>query len=215
MAIAIRPGPPRKLTEDEVLDAALALLAEHGLDGLNIRAVAARLDASPGSLYNYFDNKQAMLEAVLARALSPVVQAIAHSGDWRTDLRATMVALYDAFSAQPAAVTLMNAGVGAEHMDPVREHLLGLLADAGLSTPDRVRAQNMLVALAIGDVMVHQSHMREHRSAELARRRALLPQEFPHVREAARVQHEEPGGETFLVGLDALLDRLADMRSAR
>jgi AcrR family transcriptional regulator len=193
----------------------VSLLAEHGLDGLNIRAVAARLDASPGTLYNYFDNKQAMLEAVLARALSPVERVIARSGDWCADLRVTMAALHDALSAQPAAVTLMGAGVGTQRMDPIREHLLALFADAGLSTPDRVRAQNMLVAFAIGDVIVHQSHMRDHRSAELKRRRALAPEEFPHLREAADVQREEPAAEMFLVGLDALLDAVANMRPPR
>jgi AcrR family transcriptional regulator len=210
-AIAVRPGPPRKLTEDEVLDAALSLLADQGLDGLNVRAVAARLDASPGTLYNYFDNKQSMVEAALARALSPVLLSIVRSGDWRADLRATMVALYDAMHAQPAAVVLISAGVGAATMDPIREHLLGLLADAGLSTSNRVRAQNMLVSLAVGDVIVHQAHMRAHRAVELDRRRGLPPDEFPYLREAALVQREEPGTETFLTGLDALLDAIADI----
>jgi hypothetical protein len=43
---AVRPGPPRKLTEEEVLDAAPSLLAERGLDGQ--RPLGRRpLDASP------------------------------------------------------------------------------------------------------------------------------------------------------------------------
>jgi AcrR family transcriptional regulator len=184
----------------------LSVLAEEGLGGLNVRAVAARLDASPGTLYNYFDNKQRMVEAALARALSPVMLGIARSGDWRADLRATMVALYDALRARPAAVVLISAGVGAETMDPIREHILGLLADAGLSPPNRVRAQNMLVSLAVGDVIVHQAHMRSHRASELERRRGLPADEFPYLHEAALVQREEPGVETFLTGLDALLD---------
>ena len=207
-AIAVRPGPPRKLTEDEVLDAALSLLAEHGLDGLNVRAVAARLGASPGTLYNYFDSKQTMVEAALARALSPVILSIVRSGDWRADLRATMVALHDALRARPAAVSLVGAGVGAEAMDPIREHLLGSLAGAGLSTPDQLRALNMLVSLAVGDIVVLQAHTRDHRASELKRRRELPSDEFPHLREAAGIQNEDPGDKTFLTGLDALLDAI-------
>jgi AcrR family transcriptional regulator len=189
----------------------LSLLAEDGLDGLNLRAVAARLHASPGTLYNYFDNKQAMLEAVLARALRRVDGLDTRTGDWKADLRATMVLLHDAFNAQPAAVTLLNAGVGSQRMDNIRERILGLLADAGLSVPDRVQAQNMLVSLAVGDVIVQRAHTREHRSAELARRRALPPDRFPQLTEVARANFEEPGAEAFQVGLDALLAVVAAM----
>jgi TetR/AcrR family transcriptional regulator, tetracycline repressor protein len=210
--IATRPGPPRKLTEDDVLDAALSLLAEHGLVGLNLRAVAARLDASPGTLYNYFDNKQALLEAALARALQPVARVGVRTADWRTDLRATIVALYEAFFAHPSAVTLLNAGVGAERMDNIREHILGLLAEAGLPIPERMQAQNMLVALAVGDVIVHGAHTREHRAAEWGRRRALPPERFPNLTEVARGDFDERGNESFLLGLDALLVAIAAMR---
>jgi AcrR family transcriptional regulator len=193
----------------------LSLLAEDGLDGLNLRAVAARLHASPGTLYNYFDNKQAMLEAVMARALRRVDALGARTGDWQVDLRATVVLLHDAFSAQPAAVILLDAGIGAQRMDTIRERLLGLLADAGLSVHDRVQAQNMLVSLAVGDVIVRRAHGREHRSAELARRRALPSDRFPRLTEVARANLEEPGTETFLIGLDALLAVVETMRRTR
>ena len=190
-------------------------MSERGLNGLSLRAVAARLDASPGTLYNYFDNKQALLEAMLARPLKDVDQTHTGTADWKSGLRAVMISLHEAFSAYPAAVTLLNAGVGAERMDHIRELLLGLLADADLAIPDRIRAQNMLVSLAVGDVIVHGAHTREHRSAELARRRALSPERFPFLTEAAQANLEEPGSETFLAALDALLDAVAAMPHSR
>lgn len=203
------------MTEEDVLDATLSLLAEDGFGGLNLRAVAARLHASPGTLYNYFDNKQALLEAAMARALQRVTALGTHSGNWKTDLRATMMMLHAALSAQPAAVILLDAGIGAERMDDARERILGLLADAGLSIPERIQAQNMLVSLAVGDVIVRRAHTVEHRSAELARRRALPSARFPQLTEVARATSEESGGETFRVGLDALLDAVAAMRRGR
>ncbi|TAM63713.1 MAG: hypothetical protein EPN51_26045 [Mycobacterium sp.] len=156
-----------------------------------------------------------MVEAALARALSPVMRSIVRSGDWRADLRATMVAFHDALRARPAAVSLVGAGVGAEAMDPIREHLLCSLAGAGLSTPDQLHALNMLVSLAVGDIIVLQAHTRDHRAAELNRRRKLRSDEFPYLRESARVQKLEPGDKTFLTGLDALLDAIAGIRSRR
>jgi AcrR family transcriptional regulator len=192
-----------------VLDAALEVLAARGLEGLNLRAVAARLKASAGTLYNYFDNKQALLEAVLARVLDPVLCGEVGIDDWRADLRTVLVAFNGALRAHPAAVALLSAGVGAERMDPIRERLLGLLFEAGLSGPDQVRALNMVIAHTIGDVVVHQSHLRSHGPAELARRRSLPADVYPHVHETAHMDLAEPDTDAFLLGLDALLDTVA------
>jgi TetR/AcrR family transcriptional regulator, tetracycline repressor protein len=191
------------------------LLSERGLNGLSLRAVAARLGASPGTLYNYFDNKQALLEAMLARPLRDIDRTHTGTAGWQSALRTVMISLHAAFSAYPAAVTLLNAGIGAQRMDHIRERLLGLLAEGGLATPDRIRAQNMLVSLAVGDVIVHSAHTVEHRAAELARRRALSSALFPFLTEASKANLEEPGSETFLAGLDALIEAVAAMPNNR
>jgi AcrR family transcriptional regulator len=191
------------------------LLSERGLNGLSLRAVAARLGASPGTLYNYFDNKQALLEAMLARPLQDIDRTHTGTAGWQSALRTVMISLHAAFSAYPAAVTLLNAGIAAQRMDDIRERLLGLLAEGGLATPDRIRAQNMLVSLAVGDVIVHSAHTVEHRAAELARRRALSSALFPFLTEAANANLEEPGSETFLAGLDALIEAVAAMPNNR
>ncbi len=98
-------------------------------------------------------------------------------------------------------------------MDPIREHLLGSLAGAGLSTPNQLRALNMLVSLAVGDIVVLQAHTRAHRASELKRRRDLSPDVFPYLHAAARVQNEEPGDDTFRTGLEALLDAISGLRT--
>ena len=54
-------------TEASILDAARDILAEGGLDALSMRAVAARVGLSATALYNYFDNKQALVDRVVAR----------------------------------------------------------------------------------------------------------------------------------------------------
>jgi AcrR family transcriptional regulator len=191
------------------------LLSERGLNGLSLRAVAARLSASPGTLYNYFDNKQALLEAMLARPLEDIGRTRTGSAGWKSDLREVIISLHAAFSAYPAAVTLLVAGIGAQRMDPIRERLLGLLAEAGLAIPDRIRAQNLLVSLAIGDVIVHSADAVQHRAAELVRRRALSSELFPFLTETAQANLEESGSETFLAGLDALLEAVAAMPNDR
>src|SRR5262249_41985547 len=50
---------------DEVLQAALALLDEVGLDRLTVRRLAERLDVRPSALYRHYPNKRALLDAMV------------------------------------------------------------------------------------------------------------------------------------------------------
>jgi AcrR family transcriptional regulator len=51
----------------EILDAALSLFAEVGYAASSTNAIAARAGISPGSLYQFFTNRQAIAEALAAR----------------------------------------------------------------------------------------------------------------------------------------------------
>jgi AcrR family transcriptional regulator len=65
----------RKLKESrrpEILDAALAVAAERGIDGVSMRAVAQRLGLTPMALYGYFRSKDELLDAVLGRLLAEI-----------------------------------------------------------------------------------------------------------------------------------------------
>lgn len=64
----------RRKNHDRLLDAAAQEVAENGLDALSIKAVAARADYTPGALYRYFPSKDALLAAVLGRALAEVAE---------------------------------------------------------------------------------------------------------------------------------------------
>lgn len=67
--------PHARRREDKtsaVLDAAMALLAEGGLEGLTLQAVAHRLGIVTTALYRYFPSKDALLAALQRRAVSEV-----------------------------------------------------------------------------------------------------------------------------------------------
>ena len=69
---ARRPGPRRALTEDEILDAALALLDEGGPTAASIRGIAARVGVAPNAVYTYFPDKAAVVKALVERLLGEV-----------------------------------------------------------------------------------------------------------------------------------------------
>lgn len=62
------PRQARALHKVElVLEAAARLIDEDGVDALTTNAVAARAGVSIGTLYQYFDDKQALLDALIDR----------------------------------------------------------------------------------------------------------------------------------------------------
>ncbi|MBW2458261.1 MAG: helix-turn-helix transcriptional regulator [Deltaproteobacteria bacterium] len=61
-----RPSRPR-LSREAWEDAALEAIAQNGLSALAIEPLARRLEVSKGSFYWHFDDREALLEAVLSR----------------------------------------------------------------------------------------------------------------------------------------------------
>jgi len=69
-------APDGRPTRERILDAAEQAFAEHGLAGAAVRDIAARVGLNPASLYNHFDGKEELYEAVLARGLTPVLEML-------------------------------------------------------------------------------------------------------------------------------------------
>lgn len=76
-----------KLSRDHILDAALVLLAEAGLGGLTMRALARRLGIDPMAVYHYFADKDALLGAAAERSFAALRPPKRADGDWRARLR--------------------------------------------------------------------------------------------------------------------------------
>ncbi|MFZ1246983.1 MAG: helix-turn-helix domain-containing protein, partial [Azonexus sp.] len=80
---------PRKRRKEarpaELLEAALGLFVEKGFAATRLEDVAARAGVSKGTLYLYFENKDALFKTVIQEGIIPVIaenEAIAarHTG---------------------------------------------------------------------------------------------------------------------------------------
>jgi len=60
------------LSEEAIVDAALAILKAEGLEAVSMRRVAAALDTGAGSLYVYVDGRDGLLEAMFDRIIAAV-----------------------------------------------------------------------------------------------------------------------------------------------
>jgi len=56
-------------TREKILKAAIRLFSVHGVDGVSMRAVAARVGVTPMALYRHFNDKEALIDALVSDAL--------------------------------------------------------------------------------------------------------------------------------------------------
>ncbi len=56
-----------EVRRDQIAQAVLALVAEHGMSALSVAAVAHRVGVAPSALYRHFDSKEAMLAGTIER----------------------------------------------------------------------------------------------------------------------------------------------------
>jgi AcrR family transcriptional regulator len=63
-------------TRTDLIAAARALIAEHGVDGLRIADITDRADVGFGSFYTYFETKDEIVEAILADTLTGLAESV-------------------------------------------------------------------------------------------------------------------------------------------
>jgi AcrR family transcriptional regulator len=146
------PGQRAGLTRERVLAAARDLLAERGLEGLTMRALAERLDVAPNALYSHVDGKTALIDAVLDDVLAEVDAPSADTEDPAAGLHALMASTYDVLLAHADLVPLYLARQGARGPNAIRlgDVMLALLARAGVSGPRAREALRVLIVYTIG-----------------------------------------------------------------
>jgi AcrR family transcriptional regulator len=140
------------LTLDAVVDAALAIVNEDGLESLSMRKLGARLGVEAMTLYYYVANKEALLdrlvERVLARAIDP---PIAPDAGWREQLEQFARRYRAALLERPNLIALIA-------VRPARSpEALGRLAaagaalmKAGFSLEEGFHIGNAIAMLVIG-----------------------------------------------------------------
>ncbi len=166
-----KAGAEGPVTPERVVDAALRVIDEDGLDALTMRRLAHDLGVEPVTVYRQLPNKQAILAAVGERLwleVRPVgVEEAgdgsarpepggtaghdAGAGDWRVQIRSMWLGLYAVMRAHPNAIPVIakggtysaSAAVGTAGM-------VAVLRDAGLSPDQAAELMHILSACVVG-----------------------------------------------------------------
>lgn len=212
------PRPP--LSRDRVLNAAVALADESGIDALSMRRLGQALGVEAMSLYKHVANKDDLLDGIVD-LVAGEIEVPATPGDWRSAMRSRAISAHAVLMRHPWATMLIvsRVNVGPAMLRYV-DATIGCLRAAGFSWALADYAWNAIDSHVYGFTLQKLSFpFAPEEYAEVAR--AFLPRvpadEYPHLRGMAEevIARRHDGVQDFEFGLDLILDGLERLPAAR
>lgn len=157
---------------DQILDGAKKCFLELGYEAASMNAITARAGVSKGTIYVYFENKQDLFAALVAREKQRLTEKARHELDLADSfddaLRRYAVTIItqltseDTIRAQrmvlgvigqlpEAAEQFFSADVFSAHRD-LKDYMAAHAGDAGLSIPDPERAASQFLDLSMSGI---------------------------------------------------------------
>lgn len=150
-----RPGPRRTLSEEVILDAAMALLTELGAERVTIRGIATRVGIAPNAVYTYFPDKAAVLHGLVEQLLGRIYANPSSDSSlpWRDRVHTLAHELRTELLAHPGSVhLLLDSPLDGPNARAVRAALLSILTDADLDPTAATYASHTLNVHILGSV---------------------------------------------------------------
>lgn len=149
-----RRAPRNTLSRDRIVDAALALMDDQGLDAVTMPRLARRLEVGTMSLYRHVDDKDDLINAVAERVLSGVQVPVGPSDDWEGRVVGYLRALRRQALAHPALSRILaDRGLTVGPVFDQLEQVHSILRAAGFPATDAVRTFYALLTYTFGFVI--------------------------------------------------------------
>ena len=216
------PVTRSRLSRERVLQAAIDLADESGIEALSMRKLGDAVGVEAMSLYKHVANKDDLLDGMVDSVFAEI-ELDRDSRSWRTAMRNRALSVRDVLRRHQWAVPLMqsraNPGPSTlSHLDAV----IGILRAAGFSVVLTAHALSAIDAYVYGFAMQEKAlpFDTEERSTEVIQQilAAMPADEWPHLVEFSREHVLKPGydyGLEFEWGLDLVLDGLERARRRR
>jgi AcrR family transcriptional regulator len=208
------------ITQELIVDTALAVLAEEGLEAVTMRRVAQGLATGPASLYAHVNNKEELHELMADRVVGEVELPEVDPSKWREQLKALLLAQFGALVRYPGIARVVMAIMipAGPNLLRLAEAILQLLRASGLSERHAMFGCDA-VEVYIKAVAQEASDWRsgagdgpdlQRKAAEMTAYLASLPQgTYPHMLAVNELFNAGTAAERLEFGLDILLDGLA------
>lgn len=193
-----------KIDRSQIVDAALTILNEVGIDGLSTRLIAQRLGVQQPALYWHFKGKQALLAAMNAEMLRRNhTRNIPLAGEtWQEFLRANASSFRSALLAwRDGARVHAGTEVDLSHLGAI-EAQLKCLYTAGFDSEKALALQIAISRYVVGCVLEEQADAAESRD-----RSALdaAAENHPNLAKALSVYRAKGHKALFEAGLELLI----------
>ncbi len=215
-------GPRKKLSRDLILDAALKLADEEGIEAVSMRRLGQALHVEAMSLYKHVSGKEDILDGI-ADLVMAEVEVAAPNLPWRDAVRRSATSAHHALLRHPWAGPVLES---RRNPGPTRlqylESVVHVLLAAGFTLPDVARAGLAVDSQVYGftlQVLAWPFDLRDAPEEATAMALHNFGETFPGLRAMAELAITDPGVPIeFEFGLDLILDglerRLIDRSSA-
>lgn len=217
-----RSAQPRvPLSRERVLEAAIKLADQGGLESLSMRKLGQELGVEAMALYYYIANKDEVLDGIVDLVFGEI-DLPASGVDWKTAMRRRAISVHDVLAHHRWAIGLMesrrNAGpANLRHHDAV----IGALRAAGFGMAMAAHAYSLLDSYIYGFALT-KMNLPFDTSEEVAEVAQSMLQpfplnEYPNLVAFITEHAMKPGydyGDEFEYGLDVILDGLERVREA-
>jgi AcrR family transcriptional regulator len=201
------------LSRERVLDAAIKLADQGGLESLSMRKLGQELGVEAMAVYYHFANKDEVIDGIVDIVFSQI-DLPASGADWKSAMRQRAVSLRDVLLRHRWAIGLMESRrkpgpANLRHHDVV----IGSLRSAGLDMPTIAHAYSLVDSYIYGFALftMNLPFDPSEEVAELGQGvlRAFPVNAYPNL--VAYISAMRPGynyGDEFEYGLDLILDGL-------
>ena len=210
------PSARVPLNRERVLEAAVRLADEQGIEPLTMRTLAEAVGVKAMSLYNHVANKEDILDGLVDMVFAEIAVPVPGDGDWKAAMRARAISVREALNRHRWAVGLMEG-----RMTPgpasLRSHdaVMGCLREAGFPFRAAVHAMSVMDAYIYGFALQEKNLPFEtpdqvSEVIETQRQRAPDMADHPYLvevaTEMAKAGYDDATG--LECGLDLILDAL-------
>lgn len=207
-------GRPARLSRQAIIDQAMLLLATRSADELTLTSVAAGLGTATMSLYNYFPNHEALLNAVADHAFSlfKVPKPRARQS-WQEEMLAWLWALQRHCAQHPVVFKIIGLeGQVSTASLKVFAPLLQMLRKLGLEGPQLAFASAWFTSHAVGLMLTEASAPAFRHPIALGHLEKLTPEEQEtflmmrsHTERVTSEQVLEHGFRLIITGVEQML----------
>ena len=207
------------LTRERVLEAAVKLADQGGIESLSMRKLGQELGVEAMALYYHFASKDEVLDGSVDLVFSEI-DLPASGADWKTAMRQRAISVRDVLSRHRWAIGLMESRTNPGPAN-LRHHdaVIGSLRAAGFDLEMTAHAYSLLDSYIYGFALT-KMNLPFDTSQEIAQVAQSMLQpfpldEYPNLVEMLTEHVMKPGydyGDEFEYGLDVILDGFERVR---